>query len=41
MPEQDARGAGVLGRDHVGRREHVERTQRQVAQVPERRRDHI
>jgi hypothetical protein len=39
--EQALAVARILGRDHVHRGEHGERAQRDVMQVPERRRHHI
>ena len=39
--EQAATVAGVLGGHPVHRAQHIERAQRDVAQVPERRGDHI
>ena len=41
VPQQRRGRARVLGRDDVGRRQHVERAQRQVAQVPQRCGHHI
>ncbi len=41
VAEQHARHARVLGRDHVDAPEDVERAQRQVAEISDRRGDHI
>ncbi len=41
VPQQHCGHAGVLGGDDVRAPEHVERAQRHIAQVTERRRDHI
>ena len=41
VPQQNRRYARVLRRDDIGAAEHVERPQRDVAQITERRGDHI